>query len=469
MIGLPPYDRRASLVAIVAAPFILVALGACAKKPARAPHPPATVSIATARRATVPYLIEANGVVTPMQSVAVASQVDGIVTEVDFQEGQEVTQGQVLFHIDPRPYQAAYMQALAVLARDSANAANAKGEMDRYNKLLAAHVITTEEGDLQRTNAAASDATVQADRAAVANAKFNLDNTIIRAPISGKTGALLVKLGNLVRSGSSTPLVQINQVRPILVRFAIPSSQLALLLQYGSRGGLPVSAVPGGIAPPSPSIDSLAAAAADPVQDASASAISGMGGAAAGVLQQGGQGNALGERVMGRLSFIDNAVDTTTGTVQLKATFDNAAGRLWAGQYASTSLHLFDEQNALVVPTEAVVTGQRGTYVYVVDAADTARQRPVTVERTADNLTIIASGINEGDRVVTDGQSRLTPDAPVRLRSQADAVAGTGAPDAAPPGGRHGRDGHRGGRKSGTGSGGTATANGTTAAGVRGS
>ncbi len=469
MIGFPSHDHRARPAAIVIAPLILLALGACAKKQDRPPRPPATVAVATARRASVPYMIEANGVVTPMQSVAVASQVDGIVTDVDFQEGQEVSEGQVLFRIDSRPYRAAYDQALAVLARDSATAANAQAQLDRTNKLLAAHVITAEEGDVQRTTAAATDATVRADRAAVANAKFNLDNTVIRAPISGKTGALLVKRGNLVRAGGGTPLVQINQVRPILVRFAIPSSQLSLLLQYGSRGGLPVTAVPGGVAPASPSIDSLAAAVSDPVQDPSMQGPNGS--SAAGVLQQGGgQGVPLGERVLGQLSFIDNAVDTATGTVQLKATFDNANGRLWAGQYASTSLHLFDEHNALVVPSEAVVTGQRGTYVYIVDAADTARQRPVTVERTADNLTIIASGVNEGDRVVIDGQSRLTPDSPVRLRGDdAGAVAGTAG--AATPGtaGRRGRGGHRGpGRKSAGGDGGTATANGT-AAGVRGS
>lgn len=466
MIGFPPHDHRARPAAIVIAPLVLLALGACAKKQSRPPRPPATVTVATARRASVPYMIEANGVVTPMQSVAVASQVDGIVTDVDFQEGQEVSEGQVLFRIDPRPYRAAYDQALAVLARDSATAANAQAQLDRTNKLLAAHVITAEEGDVQRTTAAATDATVRADRAAVANAKFNLDNTVIRAPISGKTGALLVKRGNLVRAGGGTPLVQINQVRPILVRFAIPSSQLALLLQYGSRGGLPVTAVPGGVAPASPSIDSLAAAVSDPVQDPSVQGPNGS--SAAGVLQQGGQGSALGERLLGHLSFIDNAVDTATGTVQLKATFNNANGRLWAGQYASTSLHLFDEHNALVVPTEAVVTGQRGTYVYIVDAADTARQRPVTVERTADNLAIIASGVNEGDRVVIDGQSRLTPDSPVRLRTEdAGAVAGTGA---ATPGatGRRGRGGHRGAGRKNAGDGGTATANGT-AAGVRGS
>jgi membrane fusion protein, multidrug efflux system len=417
------------------------------------------VSVVQARRASVPYVIEANGVVTPMQSAAVSAQVDGIILSVDFQEGQEVRAGQPLFHIDPRPYQNAYDQALAVLARDSANAANAKGEAERYGKLLSAKVITPEEGAAQMTTAVTSEATVRADQAAVATARFNLENTVVRAPISGKTGSLLVKQGNLVHSGSGTPLVLINQVRPILVRFAIPSSQLGLVLQYGARGGLPVAAVPGGLAPPSPSIDSMAAAAtaAAPVRDP-AGGQSGGAGSASGTVQSAGgayssvtqQGGVLGDRMMGKLSFIDNAVDTSTGTVQLKATFDNGNGRLWAGQFASTSLHLYDEDSALVVPVQAIVTGQRGSFVYIVDQADTARQRAVTVERSAGGLAIISAGIHDGDRVVIDGQARLTPDAPVRLRSANDgggASGGAGAGGGA--GGRRGRGKGGGGRRGG--------------------
>jgi len=399
-------------------------------------------------------MIEANGVVTPMQSVSVLPQVDGIVTSVDFQEGQEVTAGQPLFHIDPRPYQNAYDQALAVLARDSANAANATSEAARYQKLLDARVITPQEGAAQFTTAATTDATVRADRANVATARFNLENTVVRAPISGKTGALLVKRGNLVRAGGGVPLVVINQVRPILVRFSIPSSQLNLVLQYGAKGGLPVAAVPGGVAPPSPSIDSLAASASDPVSDAQGTngsargsrgpagapgATGGVGSAAGALGSVVQQGAFSGERVTGRLSFIDNAVDTSTGTVQLKATFDNQNGRLWAGQFASTSLHLFDEDSALVVPQQAVVTGQRGAYVYIVDPTDTARQRGVTVERYAGGLAIISNGVHDGDRVVIDGQARLTPDAPVRLRGASDAGPGGGV-----PGGRRGKRGGNG-------------------------
>lgn len=502
MITLRP-SRRASL------PFIAVALAslatsACKQKQERQQRPVAMVTVMPARRATVPYVIEANGVVTPLQSAAVIAQVDGIVQSVDFQEGQEVRQGQPLFHIDPRPYQNTFAQVAAVLARDSATWRNAQANGERYKQLLAAKVITQQEADVQFTTAAQAAATIQADRANLEQARFNLENTIVRAPIGGKTGSLLVRRGNLVRSGGTAPLVVINQVRPILVRFAIPSSQLSLVLQYGSQGGLPVAAVPGGIAPPTPSIDSLAAAAmaqpadatggspmdagagrrgrgrnggnagnggtngagsAEHVADAGTDGVDGAnGGGNGGAGRRGGnrgnrgsasagaagaaagqsaqpvqQGSTLGERMMGKLAFIDNAVDTATGTVQLKAQFDNATGRLWAGQFATTSLHLFDQENALVVPQQAIVTGQRGAYVYVVDQADTARQRAVTVERTAGGLSVISAGIREGDRVVTEGQSRLTPDAPVRIRGAADAAGGGGR-----KGGRGGNGGNGG-------------------------
>jgi len=486
MTGLRHHDRRASLLFCTAALLVPFVLTACAKKAGPPVRQAATVAVAQARRANVPYVIDANGVVSPMQSVAVTPQVDGIITSVDFQEGQEVRQGQALFHIDARPYENAYEQALAVLARDSATWVNAKGNADRYRQLLAAKVITQEEGSLQLTTAATSEATLRSDRAAVAQAKFNLENATIRAPIAGKTGGLLVKRGNLVRSGGNTPLVVINQVRPILVRFSIPSSQLPLVLQYGARGGLEVAAVPGGVAPASPSIDSLAAAAtANPIQDrqgrsgverggsagggvaGDGAAMDGAGASAAGASGRGARGPrsaeradavqqagtaAVGDRMLGKLSFIDNAVDTTTGTVQLKATFDNANGRLWAGQFATTSLHLFDEDSALVVPAQAVVTGQLGSYVYVVDRADTARQRAVVVERTAGGLAIIANGLREGDRVVIDGQSRLTPDAPVRVRGPND----TGAGGQGPRRGRGTRGG--GGGAAGNGAGGGAPA-----------
>jgi multidrug efflux system membrane fusion protein len=479
-----------------------LAIAACTKKQERQQRPVALVTVASARRASVPYIIESNGIVTPLQSVSVTSQVDGIVQSVDFHEGAEVRQGQSLFHVDPRPYQNAYDQAIAVLARDSASWLNAKANAVRYKELLAAKVITPLETEAQITSEATTEATMRADRAAVAQARFNLDNSVVRAPINGRTGNLLVKRGTLVRSGAGTPLVVINQVRPILVRFAIPSSDLPLVLQYGAGGGLAVAAVPGGVAPATPSIDSLAAAAMNPVQDTPGgqdgggfSAGSGGGGGGrrgggrtrggdaggtgadgaaggnpAGSAQQSGSNGAPGaasqpnggERLMGKLSFIDNAIDTSTQTVQLKATFDNTNGRLWAGQFTATSLHLFDENGALVVPTQAIVNGQRGMYVYVVDPSDTARQRGVVVERMEGGLAIIASGVREGDRVVTDGQSRLTPDAAVRIRGPSD-VAGAG-------GARRGRGGRRGGGGGGGGgAGGDSTGRGGAVGGSSGS
>ena len=522
MIGPRPFGRRAPSWYIILA-LAGISATACSKKQGPQQRPVAMVGVIPARRATVPYIIESNGIVTPLQTVTVLTQVDGIIQSVDFREGQEVRVGQPLFHIDPRQYQNAYDQALAMLARDSATWENAKANSDRYKQLLDARVITFLETEAQVTGEASARATLQGDHANIAQAKLNLDNTIIRAPIAGRTGNLLVKLGNLVRSGGTTPLVVINQVRPILVRFAIPSAQLPLVVQYGANGGLPVEALPGGVAPPTPSIDSLAAASMNPVgdppgQDGGGGSVSagGSGGGGAGdaievaarrrgwcarrtaraarrvaraVLRarermetgpgavpqghgsgspmQGGAGagggggaysgsqgvgalsaagptTPVGERMTGKLSFIDNAIDTSTQTVQLKATFDNANGHLWAGQFTATSLHLFDEDNALVVPSQAVVSGQRGMYVYVVDQSDTARQRGVIVERTQDGLSIISNGIHEGDRVVTDGQMRLTPDAPVRVRGPNDVAGGA-------TGSRRGRGGNGGGGRRGGG------------------
>lgn len=421
--------------ALRAVPALCVALGfaaACSKPQQRPPRPPVTVAVTTARRADVPYIVEANGVVTPIQSAAVTAQVDGIVTGVAFQEGQEVRKGQVLFRIDPRPYQNAYQQALAAYQRDSATAANAAEQQARYAGLVKSGVITEEEAQQYQTTAATTAATVAADRAAMATARFNLDNTAVRAPIAGKTGSLLVRVGNLVRSGVTT-MVVINQVRPITVRFAVPSSELPNLQRYAVNGGLPVSAIPGGGTAPAPT-DTSAQSGTTPESSPLAAAM---------LAQQGG--NVAPEQ--GTLSFIDNAVDTTTGTVQLKATFPNTDGNLWVGQFASTRMRLYVEKGALVIPAQAIVNGQQGTYVYTLDPDSKAQQHQVVVERVADGLAVIAAGVNEGDRVVTEGQSRLTPGAVASLRTGSGAAAGAaGDPavgqtpgTAGAPGGRRGR------------------------------
>ena len=420
-----------------------VAIASCSKPQNRPQRPAVAVAVVTARRAPVPYTLDANGIVTPIQSASVASQVDGIVTEVFFHEGQEVARGQPLFQVDPRPYRNAYDQAIATLARDSATASNAAKQVNRYSALVAQRYVTKEEGDQLEATSAATEATVRADRAAVANARLNLDNTTIRAPISGKTGSLLVRVGNLVHANGATPLVTINQVRPIMVRFAVPASQLPLILQYGARGGLPVTAIPGGVAAAGTSGDSSSGAPVDAPEQLTPASTNGNG--SGGSVRQSGSNDPPGMTAMtsapahGTLTFIDNAVDTATGTVTLKATFDNHDGSLWAGQFAATTLRLFVEQNALVVPTQAVVTGQKGTYVYVVDG-DTAKQRPVTVERTAGGIAVVASGLADGARVVTDGQSRLTPGARVSIRSPNDSAGGgTAAGQVSGRGGRRRR------------------------------
>lgn len=402
----------------------LVALAGCSGKKQERNRPAIPVVVTAVKKMDVPYTIEANGVVTPFQAANVASQVAGIVRRVAFQEGQDVTRGQVLFEIDPRPYQATYQQAVAALARDRATAANAARDAQRYAALAEQDYVTKEQADQMRATAEALSATVAADEAVVANARFNLDNTTIRAPIAGRTGALLVREGNLVSASGASALVTINQISPILVRFAIPSTQLPLLQKYGTTGGLVVSATPNtgtntivdssGSAP-----IGLSVGQGDPASGGStpAAPMGPPGGATS-------QLTALSQPEHGSLFFIDNAVDTTTGTVQLKATFPNPNRRLWAGEFVATKLELFVEQNALVVPASAVVTGQQGQYVYVVSDSLTAQQRPVSVERTAGSLMVIASGLREGERVVTDGQSRLTPNAKVVLNTPQGAPVG---------------------------------------------
>jgi multidrug efflux system membrane fusion protein len=411
-------------------------LGACSKAPARPQHAPVAVTVVPVRRRSVPYDIDANGIVTPMQTANVSPQVDGIITEVNFAEGQDVVKGQVLFHLDPRPYRAAYNQAVAALARDKASLTYALSEAERYGSLSAQGIVTKEQAEQMRATAASAAGTVQADSATVDNAKFNLDNTVVRAPISGRTGGLLVRTGNLVHAAGGTPLVVINQVRPILVRFAVPASELPMILKYGERTGnvvgLPVTAIPGG----TPAV-ATAADTANPM-DAPAST-------AAPAKRVKLTGDDVDPDTKGGLSFIDNAVDTTTGTVTLKATFQNKGGTLWSGQFVASTLRLYIEDSVLVLPTQAIVTGQQGTYVYVIDSSNTAQQRQVTVERAAGAISVISTGVSEGERVVTDGQSRVTPGAQVTVGMR-EPGSGGGAGGGRGSGGRGGHGGRGRGR-----------------------
>ena len=344
---------------------------ACSKSdPPRQPSVP--VSVTTVKRTSVPYTVMANGVAEPMQTVAVEAQVNGILNRVTFSEGQPVQAGQVLFEIDSRPYVAVLEQARAQLARDEVQAANARRDAARYAALVKEGYVTGSQADQAEATAASAAATVAADRANVSKAALDVANSTIRAPISGRTGSLLVRQGNLVKANSNPPLVVINQIQPILVRFAIPQSQLPDIQRY-YRGGnaLQVRATPS---------------------------------------------EGSGVPLMGTLAFIDNNVDSTTGTVLLKARFSNPEATLWPGQYTNVALQLYVDPNALTLPAPAVMTGQQGTYVYTIDSTGSAKQQPVQISRTVDSLSVISSGLKEGQRVVVDGQSRLIPGSKVTIK-----------------------------------------------------
>jgi multidrug efflux system membrane fusion protein len=346
-------------------------VAACSKSdPPRQPTVP--VSVTTVKRTSVPYIVTANGVAEPMQTVAVEAQVNGILNRVTFAEGQPVQAGQILFEIDSRPYVALLEQARAQLLRDEAQAANAQRDAARYAALVKEGYVTGSQADQAQATAASAAATVAADRANVAKAALDVANCTIRAPISGRTGSLLVRQGNLVKANSNPPLVVINQIQPILVRFAIPQSQLPDIQKYyrGSNA-LQVRATPS---------------------------------------------EGTGVPLTGTLAFIDNNVDSTTGTVLLKARFANPEATLWPGQYTNVALQLFVDPNALTLPAPAVMTGQQGTYVYTIDSTGSAKQRPVQVSRTVDSLSVISSGLKEGERVVVDGQSRLIPGSKVSIK-----------------------------------------------------
>jgi multidrug efflux system membrane fusion protein len=376
--------RYSSLFTAVA---FVAALSGCDSSSGRPPMPAVPVSVADVTQGPAPYVIVADGSVEPLQTVQVESQVGGVLLSVDFTEGQEVTRGQVLFHIDPRPFQAALRQAEANLARDEAQAVNSRKDADRYAKLVKEDYVTQSQADQAEATARAQAAVVKADSAAVETARVNLSYTVIPAPISGRTGALLVRQGNLVKANAS-PLVVINQIHPILVRFPIQGRALPLVQKYDAIAPLKVSVAPA----------------------------------------EGEEERGLGEE-QGVLTFVDNAVDPTTGTVLLKGRFDNTDRGLWPGEYVTVHLQLYVQKDAVTVPATAPVTQQDGSFVYVVDKDNTAHRRPVTLGRTVQNRVLIDSGLQPGERVVTDGQAQLAEGTKVQIKetgAAADSVQGAG-------------------------------------------
>lgn len=357
------------------AALLLLAAGCSNKEAVQAAKPiaAAPVRIATVASRTMPVELQAIGNVEAISTVSIKAQISGQLVRVHFKEGDFVKKGQLLFTIDRAPFEAALRQAEGTLAKDEAQSLNTKLDAERYQGLGKQGVVSKQQVDAAGAAANAMAATVAADKAAVETAKINLEYTSIYSPINGRTGSVGVKEGNLVKANDVPILVTINQIEPIYVSFSIPEQQLAELKQYSNTKSLKVDAAP--------------------------------------------QGST--QHFQGRLTFIDNSVDLTTGTIKLKATFDNAAHVLWPGQFADVNLTLKSQPNSVVVPTAALQTSQSGTYVYVVDQDLTAKQQPVKVGWNAGEDTVIASGLQPGQRVVTDGQLRLTPGAKVDIKSGA--------------------------------------------------
>ncbi len=332
--------------------------------------PPVPVTVAPVAQETVPIELRAIGNVEAYSTVALKARVDGQIVKVNFREGQPVGKGDVLFRIDPRPYEAALRQAEANALRDAAARDQARSQDRRYQDLLEKNFVSKEAYAQIRTNAATAEATANASQAALENARLNLEYCTIPSPLDGYVGRVLLQAGNLVKANDVNPLLVINQVRPVYVNFAVPEQNLPEVRKYMAAGPLMVEVLP---------------------TDA-------------------GQ-----KRVEGQLIFIDNAVDPTTGTIRLRAQFDNADAALWPGQFVNVSVRLYEQADALIVPSQAVQSGPDGQYVYIVGGDMLVELRRITVQRTDGERAIVAKGLAKGERVVTRGQLRLGPKVRVQI------------------------------------------------------
>ena len=329
---------------------------------------PLPVLLASAVSKPMPVEIRTFGTVEPATTVTIRAQVTGTLSAIGFAEGAEVHAGDLLFRIDPRPFQAALDQAVAAHARTQAQLENAARDVRRVTDLFDKKFVSESDHDQAVTALAALQASERADAAAIESTRIQLDYCAIRSPIDGRTGRRQVDAGNLVTANSTT-LVTINQLRPVHVTFAVPEQDLARLRACQQNDGL--------------SIDVF-------------------------------QPDDPGRTEAGRLVFLDNAVDRATGTLTLKAEFANADNWLWPGSFVNVRLVTTVETNACVIPFTAVQNSQQGTYVFVVRPDATVEVRPVTVSRTVGGESVIAAGLQPGDKVVTDGQQRLGPGASVK-------------------------------------------------------
>ena len=340
--------------------------------------PAIPVIVATVSEQTLPLKIQAIGNVEVQTTVSIKSRLDGQIVKVGFADGQDVAKGQMLFEIDARPLQAQLEQARATLARDKAQLDRARQQEERYKDLLQKGFVSQDAYAQFRTNVDTAAATVNASESAVDNMRVQTEYAVIRSPIQGRAGKILIQKGNLVKANDTPSLVIINQLAPIYVSFAVPEQYLGLIRKYMAGGKLVVEALP-----PNPG--------------------------------EGVAGSTTGAR--GTLAFVDNTVDTTTGTVRLRAVFDNKDKSLWPGQFVTASVTLNETQSAIVVPSQAVQTGPKGQYVYVVKDG-VALMREITVERADGPHTVVSRGLVGGEQVVASGQSRLVPGMKVNIRPE---------------------------------------------------
>ena len=350
---------------------LLLFVVSCSKKD-QGPKQPMSVPVAVGKvvQKDVPVQVKAVGSVEAQSSVLLKPQVGGVITNIAFKEGQFVNKGDLLLTIDARPFQAALAQAEANLNKDVAQAKNAREIASRYENLVKKDYVTKEQYEQVRTNAEAMEASAEADRAAVENAKLQVNYCTIRSPITGRTGKILVHAGNVVKA-NETDIVQIHQVDPIYVRFAVPEENLSEIRKYQTSRKLIVTAA-----------------------------------------EKSGENKATGS-----LSFIDNQVDVNTGTITLKGEFNNSKGILWPGEFVDVTLTLTTRPGAIVVPSAAVESGQQGPFVFVVKPDMTAELRTVQVGDTIGTETVVEKGLNPGETVVTDGQLRLLPGAKVEIKN----------------------------------------------------
>jgi multidrug efflux system membrane fusion protein len=406
-----PNDIRSTLAAAVAASSILAACsssqtGGAPADLRRGAAGPVPILSATVEQTPMPVTLPAVGAVEAIASVQIRAQVTGQLRAIHFIEGQDVLKGQPLFSLDPRPFQATLQQAEAVAARDGATWQNAKDQEARLQTLFERGLISRDQFETQRASATALAATVAADKAAIESARLNLQFTEIKAPITGRTGSLGVHVGDLIRANDASAMVVINQMSPVYVAFSVPGHYLPAIRRYQEEGPLGVSAV----LPPGAEQSATAAPGQSP------SPAPGTG--------------------TGRVTFIDNTVDSQAGTIRLKATFTNTGRQLWPGAFVQVVLDLTTDPRAIVVPAIAVQTSQDGPYVYVVRPDRTVEMRPVKVDRQQGDRIVLAGGLSAGETVVTDGHLRLTPGARVVDRDQAPKGGGRAGDSRGGPGGQ---------------------------------